>query len=83
MTVPGFMKERLKGVNTVAEKNSTAGFVAGTFCGGCVQGSFAEKHASCLECDFNQMVQTEEGMANLQTKFYISSIVTVPLHLLK
>jgi len=43
--------------------------VAGTFCGGCTQGSFAEKRASCLECDFYQMVQEEEGMANLQTKF--------------
>ncbi|RUA02719.1 MAG: serine/threonine protein kinase [Deltaproteobacteria bacterium] len=43
--------------------------VAGTFCGGCIQGSFAEKRASCLECDFYQMVQEEEGMANRQTKF--------------
>ena len=43
--------------------------VAGTFCGGCIQGSFAEKRASCLECDFYRMVQEEEGMANLHTKF--------------
>ena len=43
--------------------------VAGTFCGGCVQGSFAEKRCSCLNCDFYQMVQEEEGLANRQTRF--------------
>jgi CRP-like cAMP-binding protein/tRNA A-37 threonylcarbamoyl transferase component Bud32 len=43
--------------------------VAGTFCGGCTQGSFVEKRPSCLDCDFYQMVQDEEGMANRQTKF--------------
>ena len=43
--------------------------VAGTFCGGCTQGSYVEKRPSCLNCDFYQMVQDEEGMANRQTKF--------------
>lgn len=43
--------------------------VAGTFCGGCPQGSFAEKRSSCLECQFYQMVQNEEGMSNRKTKF--------------
>jgi tRNA A-37 threonylcarbamoyl transferase component Bud32 len=43
--------------------------VAGTFCGGCTQGSFVDKRPSCLDCDFYQMVQDEEGMANRQTKF--------------
>ena len=43
--------------------------VAGTFCGGCTQGSYVEKRTSCLNCDFYQMVQEEEGMAQRQTKF--------------
>jgi CRP-like cAMP-binding protein len=43
--------------------------VAGTFCGGCTQGSFVDKRPSCLNCDFYQMVQDEEGMSNRQTKF--------------
>jgi CRP-like cAMP-binding protein/tRNA A-37 threonylcarbamoyl transferase component Bud32 len=43
--------------------------VAGTFCGGCVQGSYADKRFSCLNCDFYQMVQEEEGLAGKQTKF--------------
>lgn len=35
--------------------------VAGTFCGGEVQGEFAHKIATCLGCDFFQIVRSEEG----------------------
>jgi hypothetical protein len=38
--------------------------VAGTFCDGEVQGSFAEKQVSCLSCDFFSLVKEEEGTAN-------------------
>ena len=33
----------------------------GTFCGGIVQGSYAQKLNSCLSCDFYKMVKQEEG----------------------
>ncbi|MBI2060816.1 MAG: hypothetical protein HYT87_13695 [Nitrospirae bacterium] len=35
--------------------------VAGTFCGGKVQGSFAEKEVSCMGCEFYQLVRSEQG----------------------
>jgi serine/threonine protein phosphatase PrpC len=35
--------------------------VAGTFCGGKVQGTFAEKQLSCKRCRFYQKVHAEEG----------------------
>lgn len=35
--------------------------VAGTFCGGQVQGAFAKKTASCMSCDFFKAVKQEEG----------------------
>jgi hypothetical protein len=35
--------------------------VAGTLCGGKVQGSFAVKAASCLQCQFYGLVAREEG----------------------
>lgn len=35
--------------------------VAGTFCGGKVQGSFAQKSVSCMSCDFFKKVKNEEG----------------------
>ncbi len=43
--------------------------VAGTFCGGRAQGSFADKRGTCLNCDFYKLVQEEEGVANRHTKF--------------
>jgi hypothetical protein len=35
--------------------------VAGTFCGGKVQGTFAEKQGTCLTCEFFKKVKSEEG----------------------
>jgi hypothetical protein len=35
--------------------------VAGTLCGGKVQGTFAEKLSACMECQFYQLVRQEEG----------------------
>ena len=34
--------------------------VAGTFCGGKIQGKFAEKQLSCLTCDFYASVREAE-----------------------
>jgi len=36
--------------------------ITGTFCGGKVQGSFAQKQVSCMGCDFFQKVKQEEGI---------------------
>ncbi len=43
--------------------------VAGTYCGGWVQGSFAEKRPSCLTCAFYQMVQEQQKVPGRKTKF--------------
>ena len=40
--------------------------VAGTFCGGKVQGTFAKKQYSCITCDFFQHVRGEEGKSEFQ-----------------
>ncbi len=78
---PGGDKVVDLGVCPVAEDNSYDGInrgknagrfcwaVAGTFCGGTVQGTFADKRASCLSCPFFSKVRAEEGTANLRTKF--------------
>ncbi len=34
--------------------------IAGTFCGGAVQGTEAQKQHNCWKCDFFQQVKTEE-----------------------
>ena len=35
--------------------------LTGTLCGGKVQGTFAQKLANCMACEFYQLVNTEEG----------------------
>lgn len=70
---PGGENARKLGICPAAEDTSYSGFnqginagrlcwlVAGTFCGGKVQGAFAEKRVSCKQCDFYQRVHAEEG----------------------
>lgn len=41
--------------------------VAGTLCGGVVQGSFAAKLANCQACDFYKTIRQEEGAAVVST----------------
>ncbi len=38
--------------------------IAGTFCGGEVQGTFAQKKLSCISCEFFKRVRNEEGPKN-------------------
>ena len=35
--------------------------VAGTFCGGKIQGDFAQKSVSCMSCNVFRLVKAEEG----------------------
>jgi CRP-like cAMP-binding protein len=66
---PAAADQSFDGINTGKCGGRICWAVAGTFCGGCAQGTFAEKRPSCLQCDFYQMVQEEEGMADRKTKF--------------
>ena len=63
------------GINSGVAGGRICWAVAGTFCGGTVQGSFAEKRKSCTDCDFFKQVREEEGTANFSTKFlnFVSS----------
>jgi hypothetical protein len=42
--------------------------IAGTMCGGKVQGTFAQKRITCLACDFFHQVKREEGINFVQLK---------------
>lgn len=66
---PAAADESYDGINSGKCGGRICWAVAGTLCGGCVQGTFADKRCSCLNCDFYQMVQEEEGLANRQTRF--------------
>jgi nucleoside-diphosphate-sugar epimerase len=48
--------------------------VAGTFCGGTVQGSFARKQVACKRCDFYSKVHHEEGAAAERNNMLLSRL---------
>ncbi|MEZ4527675.1 MAG: protein kinase [Desulfobacterales bacterium] len=43
--------------------------VGGTFCGGEIQGTFAEKRKSCINCEFYKLVRKEKGKTDSRSKF--------------
>jgi CRP-like cAMP-binding protein len=66
---PAAVDESFDGINSGRCGGRFCWAVAGTFCGGQIQGTFAQKRNSCLSCGFYNLVQAQEGTANLRTKF--------------
>jgi nucleoside-diphosphate-sugar epimerase len=58
---------RLHGVHGGINSGRACWVVAGTYCGGRVQGTFAKKCEACKSCSFYQQVQEEEGNQALTT----------------
>jgi hypothetical protein len=54
------LEERLDGEHDGVNAGRTCWIIAGTLCGGEVQGTFAEKYKNCETCDFYQLVYNEE-----------------------
>jgi hypothetical protein len=57
-----------KGINAGKNAGRICWAVAGTCCGGKIQGTFAEKRDSCTECPFYRLVQEEENTSGTQHK---------------
>lgn len=51
-----------EGVNDGKKGGRLCWAVTGTFCGGKVQGTFAQKQLSCMTCEFFKKVKEEEGV---------------------
>jgi hypothetical protein len=58
---PAATEERLHGVHGGTNAGRACWVLAGTQCGGTVQGTFAQKFGECQVCDFFRMVKKEEG----------------------
>ncbi|GAB4347284.1 MAG: hypothetical protein Kow0089_24840 [Desulfobulbaceae bacterium] len=58
---PAATERRLDGVHGGMNSGRACWAVAGTLCGGKVQGTYAAKHDVCQQCDFYQRVAREEG----------------------
>ncbi len=57
---PAATDESSDGVNSGKDGGRICWAVAGTFCGGKVQGSFAQKQVSCMACEVFKRVKNEE-----------------------
>jgi hypothetical protein len=64
---PAATNKRLDGIHRGKNAGRVCWIVAGTMCGGDVQGTFANKYKDCRECDFYQRVREEEGTQFLVT----------------
>lgn len=62
---PAHSEKRLHGIHGGINAGRACWVVAGTRCGGEVQGQYAQKVGSCMLCDFYHLVVTEETAANL------------------
>lgn len=60
---PVVLEKKLDGTHGGVNAGRACWVVAGTFCGGTVQGTFAKKYEHCENCDFHLAVQAEEGHA--------------------
>ncbi len=58
---PAVIEKRLHGSNGGINAGRACWVVAGTLCGGKVQGTFALKMANCMQCEFFLSVRDEEG----------------------
>ncbi len=58
---PAATDSKVDGLNGGRNGGRVCWAVAGTFCGGEVQGTFAEKRSSCLSCEVYSIVRHEEG----------------------
>lgn len=58
---PAASERSLDGVHGGKNGGRACWVIAGTFCQGAVQGTFARKYASCRECNFYQSVMRNEG----------------------
>lgn len=59
---PAAREVRLNGTHGGRAAGRACWIIAGSLCGGQVQGTFAQKFQNCARCDFYSQVRREEGM---------------------
>ncbi len=59
---PATIEVKLHGTHGGKNAGRACWVVAGSMCGGKVQGTFAQKYGNCVKCDFFQKLKEEEGV---------------------
>ncbi len=71
---PASIEKRLDNVNHGKNAGRACWVLAGTLCGGKVQGTYASKLGSCLSCEFFKQVTQEEGADFMGTRAVIDKL---------
>lgn len=71
---PAFTETRINGVNGGINAGRACWAVTGSFCGGAIQGTFAEKFTNCIKCDFYGIVRNEEGADYIRSNEIVAKI---------
>lgn len=71
---PAASETRIDGINSGINGGRACWPLAGTLCGGKVQGSFATKLGNCMKCDFYQLVLQEEGASIKSSKYILNEL---------
>ncbi len=71
---PAASETRVDGVNDGKNGGRACWAIAGTLCGGTVQGTFARKLGSCMQCDFHKFILAEEKGSLEKTKDILSML---------
>jgi len=59
---PAAIEGRLDGIHDGSNAGRSCWVVAGTMCGGEIQGTFAKKFDNCQVCNFYKTIKEEEGV---------------------
>ena len=71
---PSATEQKLNGVHGGRHAGRACWVVAGTMCGGIVQGTFARKYEACEKCEFYKKVVDEEGKTYLLSMFLLKRL---------
>jgi len=71
---PSATETKLQGAHGGTNAGRACWVVAGTMCGGSVQGVFAKKYETCEQCDFYKMVVVEEGTQYVLSMFLLKKL---------
>jgi len=71
---PATTDDRLNGVHGGKNSGRACYMIAGTLCGGKVQGTFGMKYKSCEQCDFYTRVREEEGSGYQLSVFLLGKL---------
>jgi hypothetical protein len=71
---PAASEVHADGVNFGKNGGRACWAIAGTLCGGAVQGTFAAKLPSCLKCEFYQLVFGEESRGIQNTRAILNKL---------